>query len=252
MLELKKIYNKMPKDKCPDFFKNSAGCQVVVFDMPEDLKTHSTPEDILAEKNFLDIPLPFENQWFESTVPYGIHVSGSDVNRILLRGFLIKELAPENLLIYMILDFKQGEEVYVDGMMKINLTRETILNEHEKVGLAILQTFLIALNDSPEYGTTDEHFVLKKGVGKDSYRHEIKQIIHIRKKIRKCESSQYNGKVVDWSHRWRVRGHWRKLQGVGKDRHGEYAIKGFTWVKDFVKGNENLPLIEKTRVLHGV
>ena len=41
---------------------------------------------------------------------------------------------------------------------------------------------------------------------------------------------------------WNVRGHWRRLHNalsIGKDRAGEYVVSGFTWVKDFIKGNQN-------------
>lgn len=54
--------------------------------------------------------------------------------------------------------------------------------------------------------------------------------------------------VIDWSHRWEVRGHWRHVKGLGKDRAGIYSVHGFTWVNNFVKGPEDKPLVVKTRV----
>src|SRR5438067_1326025 len=42
-------------------------------------------------------------------------------------------------------------------------------------------------------------------------------------------TSRFGGRV-DWSHQWEVRGHWRKINGIGKDRSGAYTMSGFTWV----------------------
>ena len=47
---------------------------------------------------------------------------------------------------------------------------------------------------------------------------------------------------LEYSHSFRVRGHWRKMSEdfIGKDRCGNRTMKGFTWVKDFVKGEGEL------------
>lgn len=48
-----------------------------------------------------------------------------------------------------------------------------------------------------------------------------------------------------------VIGHWRKLDAgkIGKDKHGNYTINGFTWVKAFIKGNKNMPLIRHENIV---
>lgn len=51
---------------------------------------------------------------------------------------------------------------------------------------------------------------------------------------------------INWSHKWEVRGHWRKVDGIGKDREGKKCVKGFCWVKDHQKGEGKL--IVKRRV----
>jgi hypothetical protein len=56
---------------------------------------------------------------------------------------------------------------------------------------------------------------------------------------------------VDWKHRWAVRGHWRKVQTIGKDRKGVYGVNGFTWVVPHTKGPEDMPFVNKTRVVIG-
>lgn len=49
-----------------------------------------------------------------------------------------------------------------------------------------------------------------------------------------------------------VIGHWRKLNNnnhLGKDRQGNYNVKGYTWVKSFIKGDKNSKLTQKERII---
>ena len=47
---------------------------------------------------------------------------------------------------------------------------------------------------------------------------------------------------LEFTHAFRVRGHWRTIneKSLGKDRNGNYGIKGYTWVTDYVKGEGEL------------
>lgn len=49
---------------------------------------------------------------------------------------------------------------------------------------------------------------------------------------------------VLWSHRWYVRGHWRR-QPIGKRGSGQWK---WTWIDGHIRGPENLPYIEKDAV----
>jgi hypothetical protein len=42
-----------------------------------------------------------------------------------------------------------------------------------------------------------------------------------------------------WIDAWRVRGHWRKLNGStrGKDRRGDRTVEGYTWVRPHLRGD---------------
>lgn len=87
---------------------------------------------------------------------------------------------------------------------------------------------------------------IKIGTGKDKKTHTIRRIIHVHpKKDRPATTPK--GNLIDWSHRWNVRGHWRKCDGLGKDREGNYTQSGHTWVVHHEKGPEHLPLVQKTR-----
>lgn len=78
--------------------------------------------------------------------------------------------------------------------------------------------------------------------------HIVKRLIHVRPKSQISEHSSFGGRI-EWSHRWFVRGHWRKHVGLGKDRQGVYCVEGFTWVTEHEKGPEHLPTIKKVRVV---
>lgn len=55
-------------------------------------------------------------------------------------------------------------------------------------------------------------------------------------------------KKMEFSHRFEVRGHWRKVRRLGRDQNGN-VIEGRTWVRPCVKGPETKPLIKKIRTL---
>jgi hypothetical protein len=82
--------------------------------------------------------------------------------------------------------------------------------------------------------------------GKNEH-YKINNVIHVVPKQAKKEYAHLN-QTIDWSHRWEVRGHWRKISTIGRDRSGQYVIPGYTWVKDFVKGPEEKQLVKKIRV----
>ena len=49
-----------------------------------------------------------------------------------------------------------------------------------------------------------------------------------------------------------VMGHWRRLQNknkIGKDKHGNYNIQGFTWVTPFIKGDKSMPIVRKEHIV---
>ena len=47
---------------------------------------------------------------------------------------------------------------------------------------------------------------------------------------------------LEYSHSFKVRGHWRSIdeKSLGKDRNGNYGIKGYTWVVEHIRGEGEL------------
>lgn len=275
MIKLKQMYNALKKnDQTKTFFSDLVNAQIMVLD---NRNSGEHNEGTLEECRdfFLNykINLPFETVWIECIAENGVDLVSAEKNSRTMRcdtvGILIREVSPtlfrghyffnatrsdipsaktnNNLVGFSI---QEGELPPDFGKNQVN---DTLLI----IATKTLRHLLDALNDRNTYGTTTHNTVLKKGVGESSYRKEINTVIHIRKKLsEKKEASietplqEFDKETIDWTHRWRVRGHWRKTDGIGKNRNGEYGVAGFTWVVEHIKGNENLPLIEKTRILH--
>lgn len=53
---------------------------------------------------------------------------------------------------------------------------------------------------------------------------------------------------VDWQSRWDVKGHWRRVKGLGKDQWGNPNM-GMTWVSEHIKGPDDKPIKKKTIIL---
>lgn len=92
---------------------------------------------------------------------------------------------------------------------------------------------------------------IAEGKGARKRFRRVKDLVHITLTARSTEYAKTAGlpAEIDWSHKWRVRGHWRRVDGVGKDRTGSYCVKGATWVAPHVKGKS--ALVEKTRLVRG-
>jgi hypothetical protein len=81
--------------------------------------------------------------------------------------------------------------------------------------------------------------------------HKIRKLVHILPKNATDSDKQIVENLaatIDWTHRWQVRGHWRRVTGIGKNRAGEYVVSGYTYVSEYEKGPEDAPLIKKTRL----
>lgn len=102
---------------------------------------------------------------------------------------------------------------------------------------------------SSEAGTVRVDARAKVGTGVNRRLMKIKNLVIVAPKKQKHHLADHIGaqREIDWSHRWDVMGHWRKIAGIGKDRAGSYTIKGYTWVIPHTKGPEEKTLIRKTR-----
>ncbi|HEY8272862.1 MAG TPA: hypothetical protein VIG33_18355 [Pseudobdellovibrionaceae bacterium] len=102
---------------------------------------------------------------------------------------------------------------------------------------------------STQAGTVRVDARAKVGTGQNRRLMKIKNLVIVvpKKQREGLENLIGSSKEIDWSHRWDVMGHWRKVGGIGKDRNGDYSVKGYTWVISHVKGPDEQPYIRKTR-----
>jgi hypothetical protein len=217
--------------------------QARIFILPDTvgILEHNITEDYPQE---LSIPLPFKITWFErqSQLPLtGYRVVDKNL-KILLFGLLMEQKEDSSILFHSAIEIEDE----TTGMMRIDFS--TMLSNHQ-FGYAYVNSLMEDLRTKTSLieEPFSSYFAAKKT-------DKLSRIIQPNKIIRVVldrERKQYPKALethrVDWSHRWEVRGHWRKVDGIGKDSSGEYCVKGFTWVKDQERGKKGVPVTKKTR-----
>jgi len=174
----------------------------------------------MAGNNFISIKKP-------GTAPV------SDVVGLSIICFMAVEQSPKQLLYFMY------SEITLDTLEKIK--QVTATNSLDGIAKELVDRMY-------EEKTGVEPGIIKVNVGsgKTKKRFKINRVIHVRpKKVLNTRSD--SGVEIDWSHRWKVRAHWRFIgQGkIGKDREGNYTQTDFTWIEEYIKGPESKPLIDK-------
>lgn len=219
-----------PKDMEGDFFKYASESSQFVF-LPKFEKTQAPPEPT----DPTDPPFPVFSIEMSGdnfiTTPDGLSILKNE-NAPSIRAILVVEYAPKRYVYYLLLESKG--------------VRGVLLDFSKEVG-GLVQHYIDRIN-SEKMGLESVRVKMKIGSGKSKKRHEIRRVIHVSKSpVRVSDGS--GSREIDWSHRFEVRGHWRRPEGVGKDREGNYCVEGYTWVREHVRGPEHLPLVKKTRVV---
>jgi hypothetical protein len=187
-----------------------------------------------------DAPFPVFS--IERTDFTPLSVSVYDQEEYALRCVVASEIAPGLYDLYLLIStVRDGYTLNKPHVIK---TR----SDRSELGRAIVVTYLEELN-SAKYGVESVRKIVKIGSGANKRTHRIRSVIHIAPR-KHTESFISTNRHIDWSHRFEVRGHWRKVDTVGKDREGNYNVNGYTWVTNHERGPEHLPLIKKTRVVH--
>jgi hypothetical protein len=217
-----------------DFSKNRVFC-FESFSLDSDLKVE-------IEDANQKIDLPFECCSFEnidgSPLFTHFHNNGEELECLVL---MIREYSPKK---YRALSLErriyQGEICRSLIAWVQNEDKEDAPN-----GLnSTLHKILNALNKS-KLGVQSVSDRIK--IGKNKEIHKIKTVVRVVPK-KNFDPSIYSSKI-DWSHRWEVMGHWRKIDGIGKDREGNYNTRGFTWIIPHVRGPEDKKIVKKIRVI---
>jgi hypothetical protein len=240
---------KYPEEFHSDmFFQFVEQCQPFVFS-----PKNNSPEEIdglkileLEQDENREIPkidAPFKVWSAEIAGENYITVPRADDGMPLVSviAFMAVEIDPGHFMYFMYVEYPRG-----DGSK--NFEREVMLT----VTLNEVANELIKRLYVEKTGIEPGRHKIKVGTGKNKRHVKINRVIHVRpKRLVSIDTKTDDGREIDWSHRWSVRGHWRSLPAgkVGKDRDGNYGVLENTWVTEHLKGPESAPLISKTRVV---
>lgn len=223
-----------------DFWEDIQQCHPFVFTptgTTKDLTDLGADDNPTYGVDRRDLDAPFK---VFSIEVLGAHVTiprPTDQERVWIDWIMVKEIQPKEYM-YIALCEKRDDE--------LGKTRFLFASNAEG---PIVAEFLKRLK-TEKIGVEQVREKIKLGTGKEKTFHTIRKIVHVRP-ARLIDSTYSESRVIDWSHRWAVRGHWRALRGLGKDREGNYCVPGYTWVSEHVRGPEGAPLVVKTRVVDG-
>lgn len=210
-----------------------------------------------AERFELDIPFSsifiegeecaiVANQRFdglEANQTYGVFVQEAGSEGYL---FVAWTKEPNNILPIIHTDmFSRSQwEAHQNSLISGRLTASVGACLHGTIS----ELFNFFRNQDVSVGTVKVSERVRVGAGEARTLFKIKEVVHICLTKDKEKAESEFQRSIDWSHRWEVMGHWRKCTAVGKNRSGEYVIKGLTWVNPYVKGPEEKVFVKKLRV----
>lgn len=145
----------------------------------------------------------------------------------------------------------------LDELTEIKITRPLYSQDKEHTIVTTKTPFgdVLSCEASFVYSCLTNNNCLELGKSRVVHRYKdkngskkINQIVYIRPKH---SSASLMDREIEWTHKFEVRGHWRKISAttIGKDRSGAYKLKGCTWVNEYIKGEGKLVI--KTRALKG-
>lgn len=157
--------------------------------------------------------------------------------------FLIEEVTPRKYDVYLVASSKDGKWLSFH-----NYKSEEDNGEEFKQILSLVQSILNSLRGTAVAKENVKETMKIKVSGKKR-QICINTISHIYPD-KTISPKGLHGRTLEFSHRWFVCGHWRKISGLGKGRDGVYNEEGFTWVVPHEKGPLDKELVQKVRMIH--
>lgn len=210
------------------------------------------------EKNsdiFLDLPFPL--CWFErlhSSIlmnrDFGLSELTENGKEVNLFGALVEEISPGRCR-FMFLVSGATEEYSGLSWLRVTDENGNASNGFESlltIGLTLIKGAFLDPLKSSDLGEQKVNIRNKIRTESGTRIQKIKKIIYVGDR-KEPSNHSIPGTPINWSHAWMVRGHWRKIDGIGKDREGAYTVSKFTWVKAHTKGPEGSDIVSKIRVV---
>jgi hypothetical protein len=236
------------KYEAPDeeFFSMVEQCRPIVIVLGDDRRDKKIIFDSKEEIN-IDSPFDvFSVEYLRENDVYNVRVVSFVVE---VACILAKEISPRNFVYYSLvrtIPNKSGP-LLPNGRDFVEFVIKSYSGKNNEFLSAALASFLESINKNM-IGAESVRETIKIGRGSEKRIHRIRRIVHVAPKSY-IKSNPESHRNVDWSHRFEVRGHWRKVDTIGKDREENYTVNGYTWVKHHTRGPEELPLIKKTRLV---
>jgi len=213
------------------------------------LKTQGPIQAAADERPFF-LGEPFPTLWIEC-VNQPLMVLVERRERINVHAIYLWRSHDDNYLAVML-----GEGTLKGTGLATVMSETSNKNDDSNYRHSAVHSFLFhlfqALARKGQLGTERMNERFRVGTGDKRRQIKIKDIVHVR--LRKKQGSanptpSENPRNIEWSHRWEVMGHWRRVNGIGKDDRGRYHVQGWTWVIPHTKGPEEKELVTKTRIL---
>ena len=223
------------------FFDLAKECQPFVFARKNIIPTHIQ----VAEDETLDAPFRvFHIECDDGDLTVGFNPdhngNGQPISHVNISSVLVEEVKPNEFIYYCVAYY--GQE-FGKRLVKFS-------GEHAKGIDPIAIAFMSRLKKE-SWGHEKIRERTKIGTGASKQTITYRGVIHIcpDKQAERYQESIKTRKV-DWNASWKVRGHWRRFEGLGKNRLGQYCVTGMTWVSDYVKGNKELEPMARVRAVH--
>lgn len=198
-----------------------------------------------------DIAPPFETCWFQ--LPE--NPNATKLDDVVLRGLVdsssqeevyalfIHELSPHNYLFAMLL-----RDIHRAKSIRLRIGRCS--PEEDSPMWNAIVAWLQPFGRKSRFGVQRSHEKVKYKQGGENKFLRIKRIVYVYPHRETPDHKRTaSERRLEFSHRFQVRGHWRKIAGIGKNRADEYVVSGYTYVREHEKGPEHMPVIKKTRVV---
>ena len=196
-----------------------------------------------------ELDLPFKVCSFEVLSERGIrvrfHVGG--VAAFVIHNVVAVEMSPKEWVFLTLMH-------PVDDERNIQIRWYHKDGTHNDIMWRILKRVVenhLAVLKNGQYGYQSPRTLVKWKENGEKKQTRINKVIYVRPRS-KSGSLVHEGREVQWSHAFWVMGHWRDISGIGKDRDGNYNVKGKTWVVPHVKNAELGDPVNKIRVAKNI
>lgn len=246
----------MPNHVKDRFFYDLIQSKIFLIDEDSFRSSKNLPTHLAHE----EFDLPFESCYFELTGDNFL-TSFGEYN---CAGILVKERSPGTYSVsysltnakkkqifwycYLISkNFEKADSEITKHLSTLEKVRAEDMIEKSRFWSQFISVILRVIHNS-KYGIEkpNRHIQIKHHT-QGKYKHRLSEIIRISsEKNTKNQTPSISGREIQWLNRWWTRGHWRKHDGLGKNRAGERVVEGNTWVTEHLKGPESCPIINKT------